>query len=113
MLDTVCQQMNMGYIMQYGILIVKAIGVALLAIVAIKFISFAIQYLLGMNLYRRARSKYVSQKLREKARLVIADAILIATASLGGAIFITIFMWCMVTGAPYLTFVIRLVQSLC
>lgn len=99
----------MNGIMQYGIPIVMAIGIILLAIVAIKLISFAIQYLsLGIDLYKHARSKYVSQELREKAHPVIIDTIIIAAAYFGIAICAMIFIWAMVTGVPYLVFVINI-----
>ena len=72
-------------------------------------ISFAIQYLsLGISLYRHARRKCFSQELREKTHPVIADTLSLAAAYFGIAICAMIFIWAMVTGVPYLVFVINI-----
>lgn len=78
---------------------VMAIGSVLLAIVAIALISFAIQnLLLGISLYRHARSEHVSQELHKKAH----DTLVIAAAYFGGAIYVAILIWSIVTGTSYI-----------
>lgn len=101
----------MNGVMQHDIPIAMAIVVVLLffSIIAIAFISFAIQYLsLGISLYRHARRKCFSQELREKTHPVIADTLSLAAAYFGIAICAMIFIWAMVTGVPYLVFVINI-----
>lgn len=78
---------------------VMAIGGVLLAIL----ISFANQnLLLGISLYRYARSEHVSQELHKKAH----DTLVIAAAYFGGAIYVAILIWSIVTGTSYIVLAI-------